>query len=132
MRNAAFTLVALAFLLAACGGGSGALITDGPEDPADAVKAFMAAMVAADAERMMPYLPQERREAFSESDRESLERNSRFLSEIEYEVISSELNEQGDSATVTVQLTVMGHTAPKEMTAVVENGRWVVVDDGAL
>ncbi|MGM0627131.1 MAG: hypothetical protein ACQETZ_03125 [Candidatus Fermentibacterota bacterium] len=131
MRNSAFTMCALALLLA-CGGGSGAAITEGPEDPADAVEALMAAMVAADVEGMMPYLPRERREEFTESDRENVERNSGFLSQIEYEVISSELNEQGDSARVTVQLTVMGQTAPKEMTAVTENGRWVVVDGGTL
>lgn len=121
--------VSVAVLLAAGCGGSGAAVTEGPDDPAEAVEEFLAAMVAADVDGMMPYMPRSRREGLTETDRENIERNSQFLSQIRYEVVSTDLSEDGDSARVTLSVTVMGHTAPKVMTAVIEDGRWVVTGD---
>ncbi len=121
--------VLVAFVPVAGCGGSGAAVTEGPEDPAEAVEGFLEAMVAADVAGMMPYMPRDRREELTETDRENIERNSQFLSQIQYEVVSTELSEDGDSSSVTVSVTVMGHTAPKVMTAVVEDGRWVVTGD---
>lgn len=119
---AGVAVVALGLLIA-CGGG-------GSSNPEAAVKGMFDAMKAGDLDAMMEYMPEAERQELTDEDREMAEGMLGMLSEMEYEILGSEVSEDGETATVTVEMTFMGQTQEEEIDLMKENGKWVVSGGG--
>lgn len=116
-----FAGVVVLSLLVACGGGGGG-------SPEDAVKGFFDAMKAGDIDKLMEYVPESEKEEITDEDREAFQMVAGMMSELEYNVVGSEV--EGDEATVTVEITFMGETEEQEIDLIKEGGKWVISGDG--
>ena len=119
---AGVAVVALGLLIA-CGGG-------GASNPEAAVKGMFDAMKSGDIDGMMQYMPADEREELSDEEREMAQGMMAMFAELEYEIVGSEVSEDGETATVTVKITFMGETEEDDIDLMMEDGSWVVTNGG--
>ncbi len=124
MRKILAVISVAGLVIMTCGGGGGA------GSPEDAVNGMFTALKNADIDAMMQYMPESERETISDEDREMAESMLGMMSDIEFEILNSEVD--GDNATVTINFTFMGDTQEQDIDLMKENGRWVVTNGGML
>ncbi len=110
-------------LLIACGGG-------GSSNPEAAVKGMFDALKAGDIDAMMEYMPEADRSEITDEEREMFQGMAGMFESFEYEIVGSEVSEDGETATVTVKTTFMGETSEEDIELMMENGKWVVPGGG--
>jgi outer membrane lipoprotein SlyB len=103
--------VVVGLLVLACGGGAGS--------PEAAVKGFFDAMKDGDIDKALTYMPSAE---ITDDTRAGLEMAAAFIDMMEIEVVGSEID--GDKATVTVKMTIMGEETEEEIPLVLEGGSW--------
>lgn len=123
MRKFLAGMAAISLLLVAS-----ASAGDGADNPEEAVEGFLNAMKTCDAEAIVEYLPAGEDQEFTDEDLEELEEElegmSDMMSEMEFDITGSEV--EGDNATVTAELTIMGQLIEEEYEVMKQNGKWVM------
>ena len=112
----------------ACGGDGG-----GASTPEDAVNGAFNAMKSGDIDAAAQYMPEADRSEIndmSDEDREMMQGTFATMSEMEFNVLSSEID--GETAVVTVEMTTMGQSMKQEVDLIKENGRWVMTGGGRI
>ncbi len=126
MRRIAALLGLAGLVLMACGGGGASA-----SNPEDAVNGFLSAMKDADIDAMMQYVPEAEREEMTDEDKAMAEGMLGMMSDLDWTITGSEVSEDGNSATVTVELSVMDMPAEEEEIALIkEGGGWVISEGG--
>lgn len=124
MQKILTILGVLSFAFMACSGG-------GPED---AVSGMLDALKDRDIDAMMQYIPEVARsmyESLTEEAREDM--FSRMYpdlpEDLEFNIIDSEVSEDGNSATITGELSSssLGQSIEQTFTLVLEDGNWVII-----
>lgn len=125
MRKILAVLGVVGLAVMACGGGGGA------STPEDAVNGAFNAMKSGDIDAMAQYVPEADRSEItdmSDEDKEMMQGMLSLMSAMEFKVLGSEID--GETATVTMEMTFMGETEETEVELMLENGSWVITSGG--
>ncbi len=126
MRKILAVFGVMGLVVMACGGGGG-----GASTPEEAVNGAFNAMKSGDIDAMAQYMPEEDRSEItdmSDEDKEMMQGIFSVMSAMEFEILGSEID--GETAVVTVEMTIMGQTQEQEVELMLENGSWVMTDGG--
>jgi ABC-type glycerol-3-phosphate transport system substrate-binding protein len=120
-------VVAAGLMLTACGGGSSA-------SPSEVAKKFVEATVNLDFEEVKKYIAKEHFESIDKATKQLespeakayLETYKALAKDVKVEVVSEEISEDGNSATVTLSYAIMGQTQEQKLPLIKEDGAWKI------
>lgn len=117
MRKVSMLLGLAGILVMACGGA-------GAGNPEDAVAGFFDAIKAGDADKAAEFVVG----GIPEEDRAGIEMAAAFMEAMEIEVTGHTLGEDGQTAIVTVSMTIMGETQTEEVPCALDGGVWKLTE----